>query len=452
MSIDDQPISVVIIGAGIGGLALAIGLLKQNVKFTVYEAAPKFDAVGAGIGLGPNALRAMELMDPTFASKYNKVKVGNTTPERKNEQFEILGTQEGFGITDEWTGGSVSHPKFERSSAHRKALLAIMESLIPDGTVKFNKRVRDIKQDHLQDKVRIDFEDNTFVEADVVIGCDGIKGLSRKAVLESRWPEEVAAKYVHTYVYRGIAPMEEAKKRVGVFGQDAKWWMGPRKGWTMYPISGGTEVNIVCFMYDENAWEGAQVTREVTREEMEAEFENFDGRLKSMLEFVKPIKWPLFHHPDTPTYYNGHICLLGDSAHASSPSQAAGAGQGLEDALILSRLLGLVRSKDQISIALEIYDSIRRPRAQGVVRESAQVGRAYYLIDPKFGDDLVKITEDANRRLPLIWWHDLDGDVKRAEDTFREKVSESKKSQIVAVSVIETPSVEPPLAAHTIAV
>lgn len=284
MSIDDEPISVVIIGAGIGGLALAIGLLKQNVKCVVYEAAPKFDAVGAGIGLGPNALKAMELMDPTFASMYNEVKVGNTTPERKHEQFEILATQEGFGLSDEFAGGSVSHPKFERSSAHRKALLAIMESLIPEGTVRFNKRVRSMVQPAGSNKVTIEFEDDAVIEADVVIGCDGIKALSRRAVLESRWPEEIPAKYVHTYVYRGIAPMEEAQKRVGHRGQDAKWWMGPRKGWTMYPISGGTEVNIVCFMYDEKPWNGNVGTIEVTREEMEAEFVGFDNRLKSMLE------------------------------------------------------------------------------------------------------------------------------------------------------------------------
>jgi salicylate hydroxylase len=124
---------------------------------------------------------------------------------------------------------------------------------------------------------------------------------------------------------------------------------------------------------------------------------------------VKPARWPLFHYPDTPTYYSRRICLLGDNAHASSPSQAAGAGQGLEDALILSRLLGLVKSTDQVENALRMYDSIRRPRAQSVVRESADVGKAYFLKHPKFGADLQKITDDANRRLPLIWWYDLEG-------------------------------------------
>lgn len=289
MAVPAPPFSVAIIGAGIGGLALAIGLLKQKVQCTIYEAAPKFDAVGAGIGLGPNALRAMELMDETFAKMYDEVKVGNTSPARMHEQIEILGTQEGFGITESWHGGSVGHPNFTRSSAHRKALLDIMKSLIPPGTVEFNKRVMTLEQKQTG-KVAMHFDDGSIVKADIVIGCDGIKGMSRRAVLESRYPAEVPAKYNHTYVYRGIAPMEEAKKRVGSYAEDARWWMGPRKGWTMYPISKGTEVNIVAFMYDEDDWTGEQAATEVPRKEMLAEFENFDHRLQKMLDVSKTIE------------------------------------------------------------------------------------------------------------------------------------------------------------------
>lgn len=116
---------------------------------------------------------------------------------------------------------------------------------------------------------------------------------------------------------------------------------------------------------------------------------------------------------------------MGDSAHASLPSQAAGAGQGLEDALVLSRVLGLVENADQLDAAFEAYDAIRRPRAQRVVQESREVGIAYFLVHPKFGNDLQKLTDDANERLPLIWWHDLEGDCKIAETNFKERVKAS---------------------------
>ncbi|EXJ94475.1 hypothetical protein A1O1_02871 [Capronia coronata CBS 617.96] len=435
---EGAPFSVAIIGAGIGGLALAIGLLKKNVPCTVYESASKFDAVGAGIGLGPNALRAIELMDPKFRAMYDEVKVGNKSPDRVHEQIEILGIQEGFGITDDWHGGSVSHPAFERSSAHRKALLEIMESLIPPGTVQFNKRVIRLEQKSPQ-KVTIVFQDGEVVQSDIVVGCDGIKGMSRKVVLESRYPEEVPAKYNNTYIYRGITSMEEAKKRIGTYAEDARWWMGKGKGWAMYPISKGTEVNIVAFIHDPDEWVGEQATKEVTREEMFSDFAEFDHRLKALLDFVKPVRWPLFHHPNTPTYYKGRICLMGDSAHASSPAQAAGAGQGLEDALILSRLLGLVRRTNEVESAIQVYDAIRRPRAQAVVQESRDVGMAYFFLHPDFGDDLKKITADANVRLPKIWFYDLDRDLKLAEDSFNALVRyPACKDDVVTVSIAET--------------
>ncbi|KAF4626969.1 hypothetical protein G7Y89_g11187 [Cudoniella acicularis] len=315
------PPRIAIIGSGIGGLALAIGLLAQNTPCTVFEGAPRFDAIGAGIGMGPNALKAMELMSSKFARLYDEIKVGNTSPEKVHEQFEILGAEEGFGVERGWRGGSVGNERFERSSAHRRALLEVMRNLIPEGTVRFGKRVVGIAQ--LGGEVELRFEDGEVVVADVVVGCDGIKGMTRKVVLQSRFPEEVAAKYTNTYAYRGIAPMEEAKEIVGDYAKDAKWFMMEKRGWAMYPISKGEEVNIVAFIYDENPWMGEQAAREVSREEMLSEFEEFDRRLFKLLDYVKPMKWPLFHHPDTPTYYNGRICLLGDSAHASSPSQAA---------------------------------------------------------------------------------------------------------------------------------
>lgn len=278
-----QPCSIAIIGAGIGGIALAIGLLKQNVPCTIYEAAPKFDAVGAGIGLGPNALKAMELMDEKFAKLYDEIKVGNTSPARAHEQIEILGAEEGFGTKRGWYGGSVGHPKFERSSAHRKALLEVMKSLIPENTVKFNKRVVSVCQ-ATEKYVELVFEDGEIVKADAVVGCDGIKGISRRWVLESRFPEEVPAKYCHEYVYRGITSMENARAIIGSYAEDARWFMIEGAGWAMYPISGGGEVNIVAFVQDEDPWKGEQAVRPVSREEMMLDFEGFDHRLKELLQ------------------------------------------------------------------------------------------------------------------------------------------------------------------------
>lgn len=293
MAAGDPPISIAIIGSGIAGIALAIGLLKQNVPCTIYESAPKFDAIGAGIGLGPNALKAMELMDEKFASMYGAIKVGNTNPEKLHEQFEVLGAEQGYGKERGWNGGSVSHPRFIRSSAHRRDLLEVMESLIPEGTVRFNKRVVKVENPPAGTKggkVSLFFADGEVVKVDGVLGCDGIKGMTRGVVLEPTHPEEIASKYCHTYVYRGIAPMAEAQKLIGKYAEDAKWFMSKGHGCAIYPISRGKEVNIVVFIHDKNpTWEGEQVARPVSREVMLAEYEEFDEGFKKLLTEVSLI-------------------------------------------------------------------------------------------------------------------------------------------------------------------
>ncbi len=132
-------------------------------------------------------------------------------------------------------------------------------------------------------------------------------------------------------------------------------------------------------------------------------------------QWAKPIQWSLWHYLETPTYYNGRICLLGDSAHATTPHQAAGAGQALEDAMLLSHILGLVKDSDELNTAFKVYDGIRRPRAQKVVQTSDEAGHVYALDDPEAGSDREKVVANFRQRWLWIWTHDLAADVKKAQ-------------------------------------
>ncbi|KAF2166675.1 hypothetical protein M409DRAFT_66645 [Zasmidium cellare ATCC 36951] len=424
MGHDKQHIDIAIIGAGIGGLALAIGLTKRGIPVTVYEAAAEFSAVGAGIGLGPNALQAIDLLDSRFRSLYESASTENERPEFENSVFDALYADESldFGEKIGWQCGLVGAEYFKRSSAHRKDLLEIMKSLITQDTVKFGKKVDQI--DKINEKVQVTFQDGHTIVVDALVGCDGIKGITRRAVLQNVAPEEVPAKYCNMYIYRGIVPMAEAKKILAAHAGDAKWFMSKGKGLAIYPISKGREENFVFFIHDPSPWKGPQEAVDCSRDEMISDLASFDGRLLKLLSWAKPLRWPIVHHPTTPTYYNGNVCLLGDVAHASSPGQAAGAGQGLEDAVVLSHLLSLVTSTDQVQKAFMAYDSVRRPRAQKVVQTSEEAGEMYIWNAPRIGDDMSKIVDNANSRLHWIWQHDLREDIARAENMFRAEVQE----------------------------
>ncbi|KAF2015831.1 FAD/NAD(P)-binding domain-containing protein [Aaosphaeria arxii CBS 175.79] len=433
--------NVAIVGAGIGGLGLAIGLSHLNIPFTIYEAAPAFSAVGAGVGLGPNALRSMDLIDHRFRDMYMNIATGNLRPEKKHVMMEAMRMEEGLGEGESWWGnGGWGASYFERTGAHRKDLLDIMTSFIDRGNVRFNVRVKEMKQNG--GTVLLEFDNGEVANHAVVVGCDGVKGFSRSVVLGERYPDCVEPKYADRYVYRTIVSMEDAKEIVGDLATDAKMYIAKGANFSTYPISEGRAVNVVAFKEDKTQWTAPDTTYEVSKEQMLADFEEFriDSRLKRLLDRAQPVRWGVFHHPETPTYYNSQICLLGDVAHAGGPHQGGGAGQCLEDALILSRVLGkLFKSTpddiltkpsplrtELIEAAFEAYDEIRRPRAQKQVLTSEECGNIYILKGQGVGDDMSKVLENLNSRFEWIWLHDLEGDVRKVEERWDEIVGDSR--------------------------
>jgi salicylate hydroxylase len=121
----------------------------------------------------------------------------------------------------------------------------------------------------------------------------------------------------------------------------------------------------------------------------------------------KPDVWALFDHPPAPTYYKGKLAILGDAAHASTPHQGAGAGQALEDAFVLSSLLGHIETVDHIERAFYAYDAVRRPRSQKVVTTSRETGRIYDFEHAISNGDLGSIGRNLETRYNWIWNEDL---------------------------------------------
>lgn len=276
---------IAIVGAGIGGLALAIALERQDVPYTIYESASSYATVGAGVGIGPNAMRAMDQIDKRFRVEYDKVCIGNLTPGKEHVMMEATMIEDGFGVKDGVGMRPWGSPTYTRTAAHRKDLLDIMTALIPQGSVKFNKRVAEISE--LDNTVELCFADGERATASAVIGCDGIKGFTRGCVLSSSYPDEVTPKYADSYAYRAIIPIEDARRILGNLGDDARMYFGRDINLSTYVISQGREINLVAFIHNQFSWEDtSRVTRQVTREEMVADLTSrgVDERLVKLLE------------------------------------------------------------------------------------------------------------------------------------------------------------------------
>ncbi|CAK7232753.1 hypothetical protein SCUCBS95973_008362 [Sporothrix curviconia] len=415
------PFHIAIIGAGIGGLAFAIGCRRNNVSYTLYESAAKYSTVGAGVGLGPNALNALNMLDPNLRSMYNEISSGNLTPNKDHVMFDALYAEPNFGEDRGWVPAPFGAMSYDRTSAHRVDLLNILTSMIPSETVKFNKRVKTMEQ-KTEGGVTITFGDGEVVQADAVVGSDGAKGPTRGFVLGEQWPEEVKATYSGKYVYRSIIPMDDALQILGHHAGDAEAFLGKDVNFITFPISRGTQCNLVAFKFTPGqAWTHDQWTKRVTKAEMLADFsEGVDPRLVKLLDWAEPLQWSLHHHMNTPIYYKDRICLLGDSAHATTPHQASGAGQCIEDALVLSHILGKITSPANLTKAFQVYDGIRRPRGQKVVHTSQEAGELYSFNHADYGNDMARIVDNFRQRFLWIWEHDLQADLDRADQQLAE--------------------------------
>lgn len=212
------PISLAIVGGGIGGLCLAVALARQqHIWVHVYEAAPAFSEIGAGVGLGPNALRAMALLDPAIRAGYERCQTTNfASPEEQGRFFNFrYGMERPVGkvvagqLICEVRSGGVT------SSVHRARFLNELVRLMPEGVASFDKRLVGIDEEE-GEGVLLRFADGTMARHDAVVGCDGVKSQVRKVLLGEgdKASEPVFSGH---YCYRGLVPAEKA---IEILGED----------------------------------------------------------------------------------------------------------------------------------------------------------------------------------------------------------------------------------------
>lgn len=186
----------------------------------------------------------------------------------------------------------------------------------------------------------------------------------------------------------------------------------------MTPIEQGKVVNIVAYFTKlDGGWNDEAWVRPATKEQMLASFRGWSESVKSILSLIeKPDLWALFDHLPAATYYRkGKLCLLGDSAHASTPHHGAGAGMAVEDALILSRLLASIGSVGELESAFAAYDAVRRPRSQRLVASSRKIGEVYNFEDEIIGENMKATRAYLEQAWDWIWNENLDRQLEMAQ-------------------------------------
>lgn len=280
MTGNDGKFHIAIVGGGLAGLALAIGLRRRNVSFTVYEAAPTPSAVGAGIALGPNSTRAMALIDPGLRQLYESISSGNP-PGKEHVFANFLLAEPGFGSDRGFTGAEVGSPDFVKSGAHRKDLMEAMIGLLSVDDIMYGKRAVQINQGDA--KVQVTFADGETIDADAMVGCDGGKGVSRHVVLGEQFADQVPVSYSGRYVYRAILPPGVGQEVLGKYSDDGKMFLGKGNYIALYQLP-GQRFNLVAGKQKDEPWTHPKWTHKVTKEEMIGDFKGSDPRLLKLLE------------------------------------------------------------------------------------------------------------------------------------------------------------------------
>lgn len=419
-----KPFTIAIVGGGIGGVALAIGLAARNVPFHIYESAPSFGEIGAGVTFGPNVIRAMHGLSPAMLRAYSRHVTTNETPELADA---FLTYRRGWlpeGKDETWMPAKIFNMVSKvqevdgmtfpvRCCVHRAKMLDELVRLLPEGSASFNKSFVSVAENDgdTGGGVVLTFADGSTATASAVVGCDGIKSRTRK-LLHGMDAEPEFSGYVG---YRAMVPREAFDKVMGKeLAGTGNLYLCPSGHAVAYPVEHGSAVNIYATssedVWEEKEWRVPQKQGELAH----ACRELHPGMIKLLQEHGTGETWATFHYPHDKPYFNGRLCIMGDAAHATTPHMGAGAGMAIEDAYMMSGLLGSVETPTGVEKAFQAFDRARRPRTQEVIQRSKRNVVRYKEIATAEGSDLLRLRAESFETFSWVFDFDLDESLQKA--------------------------------------
>jgi len=405
-----------------GGLATALALAKSGHKnITVYETAPGMGFVGAGIQLAPNMARILDRLGCWKQIAAEAVQCGDTYI-REGSTNQELGHVK-LGYVQKTYG-------YPHMVGHRASLAnAMYEGCLREPGIHFKlgSLVSDVRFGEKPSfKVTPVTGDEAYVvEADIALGCDGVKSPTRVSMLE-RLQETAEVKDSGQAAYRIMLTRDQMKhdpELLALIEADTVTrWIGEKKHIISYPIHNKQIYNISTAQPDVN-FAGAPNTTYTTtgsKKEMMEVFGDFCPMIHRMLDLVpdgEVVEWKLRVHEPLSTWVMGSAALVGDACHPALPHLAQGAAQAIEDAAVLGVALAPSRIADAqpatIHHALKLYEKLRKQRAEALVELAAENGRQMHLGSGKAKEERDKIfaaLKTGKGPVPDKW---ADADVQR---------------------------------------
>lgn len=347
-----RTVSIAVIGAGLGGMTAAGLLQRAGFSVRVYEQAPAFSRIGAGIHLSSNVMVVMRRLGIETA-------------------LSDIGLHPDAFVSRQWDTGEIlfelpfdaaheAHYGAAYINVHRGDLHAVLESALSPGTVAFGKRLTDLAQ--AGDGLALRFADGDSATADLVIGADGVNSKVREYLFGPEKP-----RYTGHVAHRAIFP---ARLLNGLpIRACTKWW-GRRNHILVYYMTQAREEVYLVTSAPQAEWTSEASFVPCDRDEFLAEFGGYHAELRQVIEAAPEVtKWPVLDREPVGRWHRGRVVLLGDAAHPLRPYMASGAAMAIEDAAVLARCIA-ERGTDDPADGFAWYEANRMPRVDKVQRIS----------------------------------------------------------------------------------
>ncbi|WP_375413441.1 FAD-dependent monooxygenase [uncultured Bradyrhizobium sp.] len=386
--------TVVVAGAGIGGLTAALALAAKGFRVVILEKAERLEEAGAGLQLSPNASHI--LIELGLQDRLGSRAV---TP----EAIGIMSARSGGEIARLPLGDAACRAGAPYWVVHRADLQSALQARVndnPDIELRLGCQFEDVATD--ADGLTVVQRSGMTRQQEqalALIGADGVWSAVRHRMFPRTQPQ-----FSGLIAWRGTVeatqlPREYASKRVQL-------WMGSNAHLVAYPISSGRQINVVAILpgrWSRPGWSACGETMEIksqfTPQQWPAPARMTIGAVDGWR------KWALFTVPAGSAWSSGAVTLLGDAAHAMLPFAAQGAGMAIEDAAVLAKCLEGIENAAAIASALQRYAGLRRARVARVARAARQNGKIYHLSGAAaLARDLFIQTIGARRMLARQDW------------------------------------------------
>jgi salicylate hydroxylase len=367
--------NVAVIGAGMGGLAAALGLARAGVSVTVYERSAVLGELGAGITMSPNAVRVLDWLG------VNVRPIGFVPGTQWVQHWQTGAVLRDYVRGPEFTAkhGGAGYYHVHRADLHGAFVEALRRAA--PGALRLGAELREVSE-----AGAMVFGDGSVAHADVVVGADGVRSGVRAAL----WPAD-APQFTGQVAWRGLVPRAALPAEYQDLPPGIH--IGPQRLFMRYPVRGGSIINYAAFVEMEG-WEDEGWTIPSTIPELLGHFDGWDPLVRAIIGTTTEgqlFKWALHAREPLKRWQRGCVTLLGDAAHAMLPFMGQGAASALEDAAILVRCL----TSMPIDEALARYEAIRLPKATMVQTQSRLLGLQNQGKDPEsIGKGPVKNEEE----------------------------------------------------------